>query len=73
MAISSLPKTRPSVRGFQTPGVPVIPSLGILINIYLMFRLSPLTLVRFAVWMLLGENTGMGRPIALGSDDNARL
>merc|ERR1711974_220330 len=54
VAISSLPQTRPSVRGFQTPGVPLIPSLGILINIYLMFRLSPLTLVRFAVWMLLG-------------------
>ena len=40
--------------GFATPGVPVTPILGIAINFYLMLRLSPLTMVRFAVWMLLG-------------------
>ncbi len=40
--------------GFATPGVPVTPIVGIAINFYLMLRLSPLTMVRFAVWMFLG-------------------
>ena len=53
VAISSLPQIRP--KGFQTPWVPLIPSCGILINVYLMFRLSPLTLVRFSIWMILGK------------------
>ena len=41
--------------GFATPGVPLTPILGIAINFYLMMRLSPLTMIRFAVWMLLGK------------------
>ena len=41
--------------GFATPGVPITPILGIAINFYLMLRLSPLTLIRFTVWMVLGE------------------
>ena len=40
--------------GFATPGVPITPILGIAINFYLMLRLSPLTLIRFTVWMVLG-------------------
>ena len=42
--------------GFATPGVPITPILGIAINFYLMLRLSPLTLIRFTVWMVLGKN-----------------
>ena len=41
--------------GFATPGVPITPILGIAINFYLMLRLSPLTLIRFTVWMVLGK------------------
>lgn len=52
LAISNFSQNKP--RGFQTPGVPVVPALGILINIYLMFRLSSLTIIRFIVWMVLG-------------------
>ena len=37
--------------------VPMTPILGIAINIYLMLRLSSLTLVRFGVWMLLGNSS----------------
>ena len=48
-----LPFFRP--RGFQTPGVPLVPILGILINVYLMLRLSNLTLIRFSIWMLIGK------------------
>ena len=51
-AIANFAQFKP--RGFQTPCVPLVPSLGILVNIYLMFRLSSLTLIRFAVWMVLG-------------------
>ena len=43
--------------GFATPLVPATPILGIAINFYLMLRLSPITMIRFAVWMLLGKLT----------------
>lgn len=39
---------------FLTPGLPFIPTIAITVNIYLMFKLSILTLVRFTVWMTLG-------------------
>ena len=52
LAIANFSQNKP--KGFQTPGVPLVPTLGILINIYLMFRLSSLTIIRFAVWMVLG-------------------
>jgi len=29
--------------------------LGVVINVYLMFRLSTVTLVRFTVWMIIGK------------------
>jgi hypothetical protein len=41
--------------GFNVPCVPLVPVLGILINVYLMLRLDPLTLVRFSLWMLIGK------------------
>ena len=40
---------------FKAPGVPYVPALAIVINIYLIFRLSVLTLVRFTVWMIAGK------------------
>lgn len=39
---------------FLTPGLPFIPAIAITVNIYLIFKLSILTLVRFTVWMTLG-------------------
>lgn len=52
IAMAKFPQMKP--KGFQTPGVPLVPIVGITVNVYLMLRLSPLTLVRFAVWMILG-------------------
>lgn len=39
---------------FLTPGLPFIPTIAITVNIYLIFKLSILTLVRFTIWMSLG-------------------
>lgn len=39
---------------FLTPALPFIPAIAITVNIYLIFKLSILTLVRFTVWMTLG-------------------
>ncbi|XP_077531810.1 putative cationic amino acid transporter isoform X2 [Haemaphysalis longicornis] len=39
---------------FKAPGVPVVPAIAVVVNIYLIFKLSVLTLVRFVVWMILG-------------------
>ncbi|XP_040276189.1 cationic amino acid transporter 4 [Bufo bufo] len=39
---------------FQVPLVPLIPSLSILLNIYLMLKLNYMTWVRFAVWLAIG-------------------
>jgi APA family basic amino acid/polyamine antiporter len=39
---------------FRTPGMPVVPILGILINLLLMASLPLLTWYQFAGWMLLG-------------------
>ena len=49
--------------GFATPGVPITPILGIAINFYLMLRLSPLTLIRFTVWMVLGKDNSQIRVV----------
>ncbi|XP_065559612.1 solute carrier family 7 member 14-like isoform X3 [Artemia franciscana] len=40
--------------GFVAPGLPLVPAVAILVNIYLIFQLPILTLVRFVVWMSLG-------------------
>ncbi|KAM5263142.1 cationic amino acid transporter 4 [Ctenodactylus gundi] len=39
---------------FQIPLVPLTPALSILLNICLMLKLSYLTWVRFAIWLLIG-------------------
>lgn len=40
---------------FMTPGLPFVPAIAVTVNIYLIFKLSILTLVRFTVWMILGK------------------
>ncbi|KAM3938272.1 cationic amino acid transporter 4 [Leptodactylus fuscus] len=39
---------------FQVPLVPLIPSLSILLNIYLMLKLNYMTWIRFTVWLAIG-------------------
>lgn len=40
---------------FMTPGLPFVPAIAVTVNIYLIFKLSILTLIRFTVWMILGK------------------
>lgn len=53
LVISRQPQNRYSLV-FLTPGLPFIPTIAITVNIYLIFKLSILTLVRFCLWMTLG-------------------
>lgn len=47
--------TQPEMhRPFKSPGMPYIPILGALSCFYLMIHLSWVTLIRFALWMLIG-------------------
>ncbi|XP_035391913.1 cationic amino acid transporter 4 [Electrophorus electricus] len=39
---------------FQVPLVPFIPGLSILLNVFLMMKLSPLTWIRFTIWVAAG-------------------
>ncbi|XP_064538756.1 high affinity cationic amino acid transporter 1 isoform X1 [Drosophila montana] len=53
LIISRQPQNRYAL-AFLTPGLPFIPAIAITVNIYLIFKLSILTLIRFTVWMSLG-------------------
>ncbi|XP_044729384.1 cationic amino acid transporter 2 [Chrysoperla carnea] len=53
LAISRKPQNRNAVV-FMTPGLPFVPAIAVTVNIYLIFKLSILTLVRFVIWMTLG-------------------
>ncbi|XP_010004803.1 PREDICTED: cationic amino acid transporter 4 [Chaetura pelagica] len=44
-----------STQTFQIPLVPLSPALSIVLNIYLMLKLSYMTWLRFAIWLLLGH------------------
>uniref|UniRef100_A0A0R3RYG8 AA_permease_C domain-containing protein n=1 Tax=Elaeophora elaphi TaxID=1147741 RepID=A0A0R3RYG8_9BILA len=39
---------------FRVPLVPLIPAASVLINIFLMFHLAPITWVRLAIWLVVG-------------------
>ncbi|XP_049796580.1 probable cationic amino acid transporter [Schistocerca nitens] len=53
LAISRKPQNRKTLL-FMTPGLPFVPAVAVTVNIYLIFKLSILTLVRFTVWMAIG-------------------
>ena len=52
--LNSFPKSTERVY-FMVPLVPFIPALSILINVYLMFKLSAVTWIRFFIWMVVGN------------------
>ncbi|MBB5078391.1 amino acid permease [Nonomuraea endophytica] len=41
-------------RTFRTPGMPVVPAIGVVFSVWLITFLSPATWLRFAVWFLIG-------------------
>ena len=51
----SMPQSKTKY-GFMAPCIPGLPILAIYCNIFLMLRLSTITWVRFAVWMLVGKS-----------------
>ncbi|XP_069974484.1 probable cationic amino acid transporter [Penaeus vannamei] len=53
LRISRKPQNRRSL-AFLAPGLPWVPAIAITINIYLIFKLSILTLIRFVLWMTIG-------------------
>ncbi|XP_076306670.1 solute carrier family 7 member 14-like isoform X1 [Tachypleus tridentatus] len=53
IVIGSQPQTKCDLK-FKTPGVPLVPTIAIIVNIYLILKLSILTLIRFTIWMILG-------------------
>lgn len=38
----------------MTPALPFVPAVAVMVNFYLILKLSILTLVRFTIWMTLG-------------------
>ena len=40
---------------FKVPGVPLIPTLAMIFNVYLMLKLPGLTWARLGVWLLIGK------------------
>jgi APA family basic amino acid/polyamine antiporter len=41
-------------RTFKTPGMPVVPAIGVVFSIWLITFLQPETWLRFAIWFVLG-------------------
>ncbi|KAF9804730.1 hypothetical protein SFRURICE_007633 [Spodoptera frugiperda] len=53
LMISRRPQNRVALI-YTTPGLPFVPTIAIIVNIYLILNLSYLTLVRFTFWMAIG-------------------
>ncbi|MEV4896049.1 amino acid permease [Nonomuraea sp. NPDC055795] len=41
-------------RTFRTPGMPVVPAIGVVFSVWLITFLSPATWLRFAIWFAIG-------------------
>jgi basic amino acid/polyamine antiporter, APA family len=55
IAVIVLRRTNPNqARPFRTPLVPLIPGLGILINVYMMINLGKINWLRLIVWLAIG-------------------
>ncbi|CAF1163013.1 unnamed protein product [Rotaria sp. Silwood1] len=51
--IAQQPKNEKSLY-FETPCIPYVPILSVLVNTYLILKLSPATWIRFGIWMFIG-------------------
>ncbi|MCP2165156.1 amino acid permease [Goodfellowiella coeruleoviolacea] len=47
-------------RTFRTPGMPVVPIIGVVFSLWLITFLAPATWLRFAVWFLIGLGVYFG-------------
>ncbi|HKN54349.1 MAG TPA: amino acid permease, partial [Amycolatopsis sp.] len=55
IAVIVLRYRRPDLpRTFKTPGMPVVPLIGVVFSIWLITFLAPVTWLRFAVWFVIG-------------------
>jgi basic amino acid/polyamine antiporter, APA family len=55
VAVIVLRYRRPELpRQFRTPGMPVVPAIGVVFSLWLITFLAPETWLRFAVWFLIG-------------------
>jgi APA family basic amino acid/polyamine antiporter len=55
VAVIVLRYRRPDLpRTFRTPGMPVVPAIGVVFSIWLITYLKPVTWLRFAVWFVIG-------------------
>lgn len=55
VAVIVLRYRRPDLpRTFRTPGMPLVPALGVVFSIWLITYLKPETWLRFAVWFVIG-------------------
>ena len=55
VAVIVLRYKRPELpRTFKTPGMPVVPAVGVVFSIWLITFLEPLTWLRFAIWFVIG-------------------
>ncbi|MFD1939842.1 MULTISPECIES: amino acid permease [Nonomuraea] len=55
VAVIVLRYRRPDLpRTFRTPGMPVVPAIGVLFSLWLITFLNPVTWLRFAIWFAIG-------------------
>jgi basic amino acid/polyamine antiporter, APA family len=55
VAVIVLRYRRPDLpRTFRTPGMPVVPAIGVVFSIWLITFLQPETWLRFAIWFVIG-------------------
>jgi APA family basic amino acid/polyamine antiporter len=55
IAVVVLRYRRPDLpRSFRTPGMPVVPIIGVVFSLWLITFLDPQTWLRFAIWFALG-------------------
>ncbi|XP_066545462.1 cationic amino acid transporter 4 [Amia ocellicauda] len=54
MALIWVHEQQQKTKTFQVPLVPLIPAISIFLNVFLMLKLSPMTWIRFSVWLVAG-------------------